>query len=314
MNCRRCKKLIDSNDMFCKHCGAAISVDDIVSDNADMLIYEESAEGITIVGFNRERMIKGTAIIIPNYINGKSVTKIGNMAFRDCCDIISITIPDSVREIESAAFAGCCSLYHVVLPSNLKVISDSIFNRCVSLFRIEIPEEVEKIGNFAFAYCTALSYIYLPKLVSSINGSAFSHCDSLTKICISPENNDFVIEDDIMFNKEKTVIIACCKKADQFIIPKNVRVIGEFAFCSCKIEKIFLNHDIDEIGSYAFYDSKITSISVKGNVRRIGERVFSCSKELFDAFKLGSIEKLALECLKIVKECFKQYCQKVLLI
>ena len=132
MNCRRCKKLIDGNDMFCKHCGAAISID-TVSANTDMLIYEESAEEITIVGFNREKMVKGTAIIIPKHINGKSVTKIGNMAFCNCCDIISITIPDSVREIESAAFAGCCSLYHVVLPSNLKEISASLFNLCLEL-------------------------------------------------------------------------------------------------------------------------------------------------------------------------------------
>lgn len=68
MNCGWCKKLIDSNDTFCKNCGAAISVD-IVSGNSDILIYEESAKGITIVGFNREKMIKGTAIIIPKYIS-----------------------------------------------------------------------------------------------------------------------------------------------------------------------------------------------------------------------------------------------------
>ena len=47
---------------------------------------------------------------IPEKINGKSVTSIGNYAFEYCENITSVTIPDSVTSIGVYAFEYCASL------------------------------------------------------------------------------------------------------------------------------------------------------------------------------------------------------------
>ena len=63
--------------------------------------YEENEDGgITITGGNE------TEVIIPEEINGKSVTEIGDKAFADRDDLISVDIPDSVTKIADSAFEG----------------------------------------------------------------------------------------------------------------------------------------------------------------------------------------------------------------
>ena len=63
--------------------------------------YEENEDGgITITGGDE------TEVIIPEEINGKSVTEIGDKAFADRDDLISVDIPDSVTKIADSAFEG----------------------------------------------------------------------------------------------------------------------------------------------------------------------------------------------------------------
>ena len=229
MNCKRCGQTIDSTDLFCKHCGGPISVSDAPT-APDLFEYQENMSEITITGLNKEKAKKLTTIIIPEHIDGKPVTKIGGSAFSECRNLVSVTIPDCVTTIEGGVFYKCSSLYHVVLPSSLKEISAFLFDKCVSLYRIDIPETVEKIGDYAFSHCTALSHVYIPKSVSIINASAFSYCDSLIDISLSQENENLVMEDNVIYSKDKTTIFACFQESDYFSIPESVRFIYERAF------------------------------------------------------------------------------------
>ena len=64
---------------------------------------------------------------IPEKINGKSVTSIGNCAFRYCTSLKSITIPNSVIEIGSSAFSGCSSLTSITIPNSVTSIGNFAF-------------------------------------------------------------------------------------------------------------------------------------------------------------------------------------------
>jgi hypothetical protein len=73
--------------------------------------------GIAIIKYKGQ----DKAICIPETIDGKPVTGIGERAFMDCRSLISITIPESVASIGAMAFFRCFSL---------KAISVSPENQC----------------------------------------------------------------------------------------------------------------------------------------------------------------------------------------
>ena len=57
-------------------------------------------------------------LTIPDKLEGKKVTAIGNSAFFGCDSLTSITIPDSVTSIGNSAFSGRSSLTSVTIPNS----------------------------------------------------------------------------------------------------------------------------------------------------------------------------------------------------
>ena len=103
---------------------------------------------VTIAGYNGDE----ADVVIPAEINGKSVTSIGESAFRGCSSLKSITIPDSVTNISRRAFDSCTSLTSVTIPNSVTKIGSYAFMNCISLTNITIPDSVTSIGDRAFGY------------------------------------------------------------------------------------------------------------------------------------------------------------------
>ena len=119
------------------------------------------------------------SVSIPN-----SVTSIGQSAFHGCSRLTSINIPDCIQEIPQGLFAGCTKLTKVSIPDNVKVIGNSSFNGCSSLECINIPNHVTRIGEWTFMGCSSLSSIDLPDSLTYIGGQSFKDCSSLYSIAI----------------------------------------------------------------------------------------------------------------------------------
>ena len=213
-------------------------------------------------------------IVIPS-----SVTSIGDGAFYDCYSLSEIVIPSSVTSIGDSAFSYCSSLSEIVIPSSVSSIGDSAFSDCRSLSEIVIPSSVTSIGDSAFYCCSSLKYISIPKSVIGLNGNPFTRWDSKLE-CLSP---NFVYEDDILFNKDKSRIISFRNQnIKSYVIPSSVTSIGDSAFSWCdSLSEIVIPSSVTSIGKGAFSccDS-LSEIVISSSVTSIGDSAFSCSYSL----------------------------------
>ena len=206
-----------------------------------------------------------TNIVVPDTIDGRKVTVLGNSTFQYCTqasDIESVTLPDSLTTIEKNAFYNCEKLKSVTIPQN-----------------------VSSIGLAAF-----------------VEGLSES---SLTEIKVDPENPYFSEKDGVVFSKDGTKLIVFpsgrsgdyqipdgtvsvgdyafyyCVNVSSITVPGSVRSFGEGAFGNCSsLTKTVLNEGLEEIGEYAFQSSSgIRDIIIPASVKSVGKNGLCLSSE-----------------------------------
>lgn len=138
----------------------------------------------------------------------------------------------------------------IVLPNGITSIGDETFYGCSSLASLVIPDGVTSIGNGAFADCSSLKNLVLPESVVSMKGNLFSHWNGDVK-CLSP---NFILEDGVLFNKDKSTIISFRDKGiTSYVIPDYVTSIGERAFSGCEsLTSLVIPDSVVSIGNGAF--------------------------------------------------------------
>ena len=254
--------------------------------------------------FNKDksRIISFRNQNIKSYVIPSSVTSIDDSAFSSCRSLSEIVIPSSVTSIDDSAFSNCRFLSEIVIPSSVTSIGDRAFSSCRSLSEIVIPSSVTSIGEGAFSSCSFLSDIVIPTSVTSIGDCAFSGCDSLKYIsipksviclngnpfaewkgkleCLSP---NFVYEDDVLFNKDKSRIISFRNQnIKSYVNPSSVTSIGDRAFSSCRsLSEIVISSSVTSIGDLAFsFCDSLSEIVIPSSVTSIGDFAFSDCRSL----------------------------------
>ena len=170
---------------------------------------------------------------VPEKINEKSVTRIGNLAFKNCTKLTSIAMPDSVVYIGRSAFYNCTSLKSITIPDGVKEIGYAAFSECAGLVSVKIPDNVTKIGE-----------------------SAFINCANLTKIDVTAGNKYYSSANGVLFNKDKSELI--CYPAGiknvGYSIPDGVTVIRDRAFNKCiSLNSITIPKSVQDIETYSFF-------------------------------------------------------------
>lgn len=110
---------------------------------------------------------KATDVVIPEKINGKTVTTIGKGAFARK-GLTSVVIPEGVETIDQGAFSAN-SLTTIKLPSTVKQIERLAFGMNKNLTKVELNEGLEYIGQQAFMGDESLAgEVIIPSTVKTV--------------------------------------------------------------------------------------------------------------------------------------------------
>ena len=117
----------------------------------------------------------------------------------------SFTIPDSVTAIGEDAFSNSTNLISVTIPDSVSKIGEYAFNNCSNLTSVTIPDGVTMIGERTFGYCTSLKSVTIPDSVTTIENGVFIVCSDLTDVYYGGSEIEWdkveIGEDNIVLNR-----------------------------------------------------------------------------------------------------------------
>ncbi len=273
---------------------SAASSEDLTVVNGKITACNPSAEG---------------SLVIPEIINGTTVTAIGKEAFKNCSGLLSVTIPDTVTIIDRNAFIGCTNIKSVKFNGTDVTLADRVFFECVSLTTVTLPSELKTIGDYDFSGCSSLNSIVLPDTlttigknafegcamqnvnipasVTSIGENAFAGCGNVKAYSVDEANTSYKSDAaKALFNYEMTKLIyfpAASTKTD-YTLPETVEEIGELAFSkNAEIQTVTASSSLKKIDAYAFSEcSGLLSVTLNEGLEEIGNLAFNRCDQLYE--------------------------------
>ena len=203
-------------------------------------------------------------VVIPEKIEGKTVTRICEGAFRNNTEITDVTIPAGITEIGMEAFCGCVNLERLDFNAENCEVYDGAFLGCEKLktaggkdsnanIRLGFTGTLKRLfrtfgekdedGNWQFYGGSGLG-LYLtsadvPAGITVLGSDAFSGCINLTELHL-PEG---------LITISPQAFHDCVKLAE-IEIPSSVTTIGEEAFRNCEsLTEFHLPANVSSLGT-----------------------------------------------------------------
>ncbi len=296
-------------------CGSGVQAADAGSDletDVNDLSWNKRSDGtLEITGY------QGTdeTVVIPSEINGRAVTMIdslaffgcdtlkhviiqegvvyiGRQSFQSCGNLISVSLPDTVRTIGAYAFLDCAKLETINLPEELTSLGENAFEGCRNLKAISLPNGIKSIESYTFLGCSSLSDINLSDGLTKIGRGAFYDCSQLKSIILPDGLMDIGAEafygcstlEKVNLPEGLTLlrgrIFENCENLVDVTLAEGLTYIGNYAFSGCsKLERIILPEGLISIDDYAFYEcSSLMIVEIPDSVTSIGKCAFQrCS-------------------------------------
>ena len=205
-------------------------------------------------------------LVIPETVQGHTVTVIREGAFENIRKLTAVTLPDTVRSIRPRAFEGCTNLKTINIPENVTCIGYTAFSGCRSLEDIQLPAGLRTIGEGAFSGCQSLETIQLPAKLRILGANAFRNCTSLAAVTLPGSLEQ--LESDIFFG---------CTGLMNAEIQEGISFIGLRAFSGCtSLSNLLLPYSLNAVGDEAFSGcAGLASLSLPEAVQSIGSRAFA---------------------------------------
>ncbi len=247
-------------------------------------------------------------VSIPSYIlyedydsEGNSHTKryrvvgINDDAFKNCKDVLSVNLPNTIKTIGDGVFAGCTKIKSIHIPQNTRTIGYRAFANCISLSSVIIDGSLpEGCGSWLFEGCKNLKRVQGPWWIYAIDG--------IFKNCVSIEN---AIIPTLPITEISEEAYCGCTGLTEISIPSNIKSICQRAFMNCtNLTSLTIPSSVLNISRWAFYGCsglqslKLGCPTINGNVfdaPNIKTITFLSTVEKInsEAFDLDDMEELS---------------------
>ena len=238
------------------------------NDSSDTLVGANIKNGVLLGYYGL-----GGDIVLPN-----TVTKIDNEALKGNDNIVSITIPGSVKDIGNNAFEGCTKLERVIFTN---------------------PEKTSKnliIRLSAFQNCKKLTECEIPARAYQVVGNIFKGCTSLTEVKVNAANPYYFTKDGVLFGPalvnykpqyDEAYALQSYPAGRQgaYTIPssvnrKEIDQVWTSGFeGAASLTDITIPASIGRLGTAAFEGTGLTNVVIPDTVQQVDPAVFqNCTK------------------------------------
>lgn len=209
----------------------------------DAFKYVEYGKGYEITANPLFASTKISELVIPATYNGKNVISIGEYAFKDCRNLTSVKIPDTVTFIASTAFYNCTKVERYEVYDNGAVaptyysdngsllyknpIAGGIELMCVPSAAngsYSIPYGVTRLNSKTF-YRSNVTEVTVPASVIEVAQEAFLSCKQLTKLSFAMPEGD----QELVSLEFSTAFVSDCTALEILELPARVKAIDNLA-------------------------------------------------------------------------------------
>ena len=257
-------------------------------------------------GWSYDADIYSGDLVIPEYINGYSVTSIGEYAFCGCDSLTSIDIPGSIKTVGWGAFQECSSLQYVGTDSLADWCKISFADESANPLyyademhvggtplggQLNLNTDIKSIGPYAFAGCSWMTKVVMWD-IRSIGDGAFYECDGLREIsggwdvteigfkafwgCNKLTREGIMGLSNSQLSVGRSAFYGCdtLADADGFVVVHNTL----YGYCG-SAKTLALPEGIKEISDAAFYyNQTVETLTMPTSLESYGSAAFFMSK------------------------------------
>ncbi len=250
----------------------------------------------------------GGAILRSNvYENGKGVmtfdkpvARIGGFTFSDKHNLLTITLPNSLKELDSWTFYACTNIANIVLPESLQSVGGYTFEGCTNLRSVTFPSRsLENYGFGVFANCVNLEEFK----GANVSDDGRCYCSGDWLIFFAPAGlTEYTIPDNINCIGQEA-FDATCPDLKCIIFHDNFS-IWDCACLHCPNLCEFRGKNVSADGRCLIIDGVLNAVAPAGlteytlpeGITSIGSRAFNCNYNIKKVTIPDSVTKLHHGC------------------
>jgi hypothetical protein len=206
----------------------------------------------------------------PNLVSvtaASSVQNVGGLAFSACPKLAAVTFKGSGVQVNANGFSHCTALSAV--PAGLGDLEMGAFSGCTGLKTLNLYEGITHLDWSVFAGCTGAKSLSLPKSLVRLEFSAFDACTGITSVTVAPGSSFLSAQDNMLLSTTygggKALVLAARNKTGTVAVPDGVTEIENTAFAGCTgITAVRIPKSVTAIYDSTYSDSAFVTASHAG--------------------------------------------------